>query len=129
MEHVVVVLGWEMRDLVGWTRHCQGPGVQPLEKPFEDLWSLFWKADGLVEAFCESGVEGSGEEGAGGRQEFLVDQVGDGRAGSILLIADDHGGHCAECAEGCTKGHFCRRATWTRACDGGPCSGSGALVR
>ena len=103
MEHVVVVLGWEVRDLIGWTRHCQGPGVQPLKKPFEDLWSLFWKADGLVEAFCESGVEGGGEERAGSRQELFVDKVGDCRAGGVLFIAHDYRGHCAEGAEGCAE--------------------------
>jgi hypothetical protein len=82
----------------------------------------------LIETFCESGVEGSGKEGAGGRQEFFVDKVGDGWAGDILLVADDHGGHCTECAEGCTEGHFRRRAAWTRARDWWPCSGSSTLM-
>jgi hypothetical protein len=103
VEHVVVVLRWEVRDLVGWTGDCERAGVQPLEEPFEDLRSLFWKADGLVEAFCESGVEGGGEERAGSRQELFVDKVGDCRAGGVLFIAHDYRGHCAEGAEGCAE--------------------------
>jgi hypothetical protein len=49
----VVVLGREVRDLVGWTGNGEGAGVEPLQEPLEDFGFLFRETDGLVKAFGE----------------------------------------------------------------------------
>jgi hypothetical protein len=86
-------------DLVGWAGNGEGAGVEPLQEPLEDFGFLFREADGLVEAFGESGVESRGEKGAGSGEEFSVDEVGEGWAGGVFLVADDDRGHCAESSE------------------------------
>jgi hypothetical protein len=39
------------------------------------------------------------EEGARSGEEFFVDEVGEGWAAGVFLVADDDRGHCAESAE------------------------------